>query len=203
MSFFRQYRYFIIATLLVLSDQTTKMAVKGFALFGVEHKGMYLGESFPVIGDAIRFTFVENPGMAFGISWGDGKLYLTLVTIIVAGFLSWYLYSLRKEHPAVQTSVMLVLAGAVGNLIDRVFYGVFYGESALFHGRVVDFIQVDIPDVDWMGVTYTHFPVFNIADSCVSVGIVMLLLVSSKMPKPKNQVPLINNEPDAKATQAD
>ncbi len=182
----RQYKYFVFASVLILLDQCTKISVKGFDLLGFSHVGMYLGESFSVFGEAVRITFVENPGMAFGITWGDGKLYLTLITVFVAGFLVWYLYSLRNQHVGVQVSVMLILAGAVGNLIDRMFYGVFYGESALFHGKVVDFIQVDIPDIDWMGVTYTHFPVFNVADSCVSVGIVLLLLMSSKMPKPSN-----------------
>jgi signal peptidase II len=179
----KQYKYFVFALVLVLLDQLTKILVKGFTLLGFSHKGMYLGESFSVIGETVRCTFVENPGMAFGISWGDGKLYLTLLTIAVAGFLVWYLYSLRTQHAGVQTSVMLILAGAVGNLIDRMFYGVWYSEQPLFHGKVVDFIQVDIPDVDWMGVTYTHFPVFNVADSCVSVGIVLLLIMSRKMPK--------------------
>lgn len=177
---------FAVALLLIIADQVTKIAVKGFSLFGWEHQGMYLGESHPLIGEAVRLTFVENPGMAFGISFGAGKILLTLATIAVAVFLAWYLRHLGRSHPVVRLSVTLVFAGAVGNLIDRMFYGVFYGESALFYGRVVDFIQVDIPDVDWFGHTYTHFPVFNIADSCVSVGIVLLLFVNKYMPTPSS-----------------
>jgi signal peptidase II len=75
----------------------------------------------------------------------------------------------------------LIFAGAVGNLIDRVFYGVIFSESPLFYGKVVDFIQVDIPDVAFLG--WTHFPVFNIADSCVTVGVILLILVHNKLPE--------------------
>ena len=63
-------------------------------------------------------------------------------------------------------------------MIDRVFYGVIYGESPLFYGKVVDFLRVDVPDMFGM----THWPVFNIADSCVSIGIVLLIIFNSKIP---------------------
>lgn len=78
----------------------------------------------------------------------------------------------------VRFSLTLLLGGAVGNLIDRMFYGVLYGEGPLFYGKVVDFLQVDIPDVSLFGELYTHWPVFNVADSCVSVGVVTLLIAS-------------------------
>jgi signal peptidase II len=80
-------------------------------------------------------------------------------------------------------SYMLIFSGAVGNLIDRMFYGVLYGESPLFEGKVVDFLQVDIPDIVWFGVEYTHFPVFNLADSCVSIGVVLMLIATFTAPK--------------------
>jgi signal peptidase II len=82
----------------------------------------------------------------------------------------------------VKIAVMLVLAGAVGNLIDRMFYGVLYDQGPFLYGKVVDFVQVDIPDVTIFGETYTHWPVFNVADSCVSVGVVLLMIVSGSMP---------------------
>ena len=183
------YRPFIIVAILVVLDQVTKLAVKGFSVFGFTHEGMYLGESHPFIGDAVRLTFVENPGMAFGISWGDGKLLLTLLTIAIAVFLVFYVIRLASAHWAPRLAVTLILAGALGNLIDRVFYGIAYGEQALFHGKVVDFIQVDIPDITWFGELYTHFPVFNVADSCVSVGVVLLILTSHKIPKHVKNAP--------------
>jgi signal peptidase II len=79
---------------------------------------------------------------------------------------------------------MLILAGAFGNFIDRMFYGVIYGNSPLFYGLVVDFIQVDIPDITFNSITYTHWPVFNIADSCVSIGMVFLLFFNKFIPMP-------------------
>ena len=179
----RTHRYHLLACLLVLTDQVTKVLVKGFNLFGVSHHGMRLGETIEPIGSLVRITFVENPGMAFGISWGEAKIVLTLLTVVIAVALWVYLARLRSAYWTVQLAVALLLAGASGNLIDRALYGVFYGEGPLFYGYVVDFIQVDIPDVTWFGQVYTHWPVFNIADTCVSVGIVLLLLFGGRLPE--------------------
>jgi len=184
-----------LAFVLVVIDQATKLAVKGFSFFGFEHKGMLLGESQRLIGETIRLTFVENPGMAFGISWGDGKIFLTILTVVIAVFLVVYLVRLAHAHWAPRLAVTLLLAGAVGNLIDRVFYGAMYAEESWLRGKVVDFIQVDIPDVTWLGEVYTHFPVFNVADSCVSIGIVLLILTGNKLPQNhKNEVNLDTQE---------
>lgn len=163
----------LLAAILVVLDQVTKVLVK---------TSMMLGESHPMIGSLVNLTFVENPGMAFGISWGDGKLILTLLTIVIAGVLVWYLRQIASGHWAPRLAVTLILAGAVGNLIDRAFYGVIFGDAPLFYGRVVDFIQVDIPDITWFGDVHTHFPVFNVADSCVTVGVILLLLTGNKLP---------------------
>ncbi|MCB0712518.1 MAG: signal peptidase II [Ignavibacteriae bacterium] len=155
------------------------MAVKGFTLFGIHHEGMERGQSIPVIGDFIRFTFVENPGMAFGLDFG-APLLLGLFSIGAAIFL---VYLLRKAHDTkiggFHYALSMILAGAVGNLIDRVFYGVFYDYASLFHGKVVDFIDVDIPD-NLFGLSLDRFYVFNIADSAVSVGIILLLIFYPK-----------------------
>ena len=72
-------------------------------------------------------------------------------------------------------------------MIDRLLYGVLFDEGALFYGKVVDFIQVDIPDVTWFGDIHTHFPVFNIADSCVTVGVILLLFTGNKLPSTSNE----------------
>ena len=77
---------------------------------------------------------------------------------------------------------MFILAGAVGNLVDRVFYGMIYGYAPIFWGRVVDFVQVDIPDINFWNIHYTHFPVFNVADSCVTVGVAFLLIFHNRIP---------------------
>jgi signal peptidase II len=174
---------FGIAVVLIIADQVLKLSVKGFSFAGITHEGMTLGESIPVIGEFVRWTFVENPGMAFGISWGAGKIILTLLTIVIASALAWYLWTMSSsERRLTRISMMLIFSGAVGNLIDRMFYGVAYGYAPLMYGKVVDFVQVDIPDVTWLGELYTHYPVFNLADSCVSVGIVLMLIVSLRTP---------------------
>ncbi len=172
----------IVAALLIALDQATKIAVKGFSLFGIEHQGMYYAESISVIGDLLQITFIENPGMALGITFGSGKIFLSLFSIFAGIGLGYYLIKLEGFSRWVRIGIMLIFAGAMGNLIDRVFYGVFYGESALFYGKVVDFVQVDIPDIDFLGLSYTHWPVFNVADSCVSCGVVLLLLLHNKIP---------------------
>lgn len=174
--------YFIIAIILVLLDQLTKIAVKGFNLFGIEHSGMMLGESIPVFGDFLRITFVENEGMAFGIKFGAGKIFLSLFSVFASIALGIFLQKLKNYSAFAKVPIMLIFSGAIGNLIDRVFYGVFYSESPLFYGKVVDFIQVDIPDISIFGMTYTHWPVFNIADSCVTCGVILLILFHNKIP---------------------
>jgi len=170
--------YFAIATGLIILDQLLKFLVKGGTILGFHREGMYLGESVPLIGEVVRITFVENPGMAFGISWGSAKVVLTLITVIIAFALAYVVHTRTDAGALERTSFMLIFAGAVGNLIDRMFYGVFYAEAPLFEGKVVDFLQVDIPDVNWFGVEYTHFPVFNLADSCVSIGVILMLIAS-------------------------
>lgn len=174
--------YFLVSTLLIIFDQSTKLAVKGFNLFGWQHEGMYYGESIPIWGTFLQLTYIENPGMAFGIEFGWGKIFLSLFSIFASIALGYYLYKITFAHKAVKIGISLVFAGAVGNLIDRVFYGVFYGTQPLFYGHVVDFIQVDIPDINFMGIHYTHFPIFNIADSCVTCGIILLILFHNKLP---------------------
>ena len=179
---------YVTAFLLVVLDQITKMMVKGFSLFGFDHQGMYIGESFNVLGDFLRITFVENPGMAFGVEFGTGKIFLTLFSLIASFGLIYYLHIIKDAHRYVRIGIMLILAGAFGNFIDRMFYGVIYGNSPLFYGLVVDFIQIDIPDITFNSITYTHWPVFNIADSCVSIGMVFLLFFNKFIPMPYQDI---------------
>ncbi len=171
-------RVLFLTVFIVIADQITKLFVKGIDLpsLGISLKGMPLGSSFPVLGDFLRITFIENPGMAFGIEVVDGKLFLTLFSIAASAGILLYLYVMRTETLLFRLSLALILGGAIGNLIDRTFYGVLYGESELFHGKVVDFIDVDIINIDFWGLYLTRFWVFNIADAAVTVGVLMMLI---------------------------
>lgn len=175
---------FIVAAAIVTLDQATKLAVKGFSLFGIEHAGMHHGQSIPVIGDVVRITFVENPGMAFGIEFGAAKVMLSIFSIVAAIAIGILLRRLQQHQVAwqVHLAFALIFAGAVGNLIDRVFYGVLYGEAPLFYGRVVDFLDVDIPDIHIGTFVLERWWIFNIADAAVSCGMMLLLLFSHRVP---------------------
>lgn len=157
----------ILAALLIVIDQVTKI----YALNNFKP-----GEYVSVLGDFLQATYVENPGMAFGISFGAGKVILSLFSVLASGGLVWYIFKCEKTKPIVRLALAIVLAGAFGNLIDRVFYGMLFQGQPLFIGNVVDFILVDIPDINFLGLNYTHWPVFNIADACVTIGAIMLIL---------------------------
>lgn len=162
---------------IVVADQISKLLVKGFAVpsLGIVHTGYPIGTSFSVVGDLIRLTYIENPGMAFGIDFG-GKLFLTLFSIAASIGIFLYLLRIKKESFIVRLSLAMILGGAIGNLIDRVFYGVIFGNAPLFYGQVVDFVDVDFFNLTLAGYSITRWPVFNIADASVSVGVVLLLL---------------------------
>ncbi len=171
-------RVLFLTAFIVIADQISKFMIKGLEVpsLGISLKGMQLGTSIPVIGEFLRITFIENPGMAFGIEVVDGKLFLTLFSIAASIGILLYLYVMRTEKILFRISLALILGGAIGNLIDRTFYGIIYGESALFHGKVVDFIDVDFFNIDLWGFALQRFWVFNIADASVSIGVLMMLL---------------------------
>lgn len=173
---------FTISIILILFDQITKILIKGFTGLGININGFDYGERIEVIGQYLQFTFVENPGMAFSIEFGDGKIFLSLFSIIASFLLALYINKMDNKPFGFQIAVLLIFAGATGNMIDRVFYGLIYDYSPIFYGKVVDFILVDIPDISFLGRNYNYFPVFNIADSCVSVGIVLLLFYNKYIP---------------------
>ena len=174
-------RILYVTGIVVLLDQVTKLLVKGFELpfFDLYHRGVPIGASYPILGDFVRLTFIENPGMAFGIDVG-GKLFLTVFSIAATGGIFIYLYRIREEAWVIRFSLAMILGGAIGNLIDRVFYGVVFGEGALFYGKVVDFIDIDFFNVEMLGYHMSRWPVFNFADASVSIGVVLLLIFHRK-----------------------
>jgi len=124
-------------------------------------------------------TYTENPGIALGISLGN-KLFLTLFTIVSAVGIFIYLYRVRNNGFLLKLSLALILGGAIGNLIDRTFYGVIFGNGSLFYGKVVDFIDIDFFNINIFGYHIDRWPIFNIADAAVSTGVVLLLFSHGK-----------------------
>jgi signal peptidase II len=170
-----------LTVFIVIVDQVSKLCVKGVSIpsLGIHIQGMPYGMSTPVFGDFFRLTYIENPGMAFGIDIG-GKLFLSLISILLTIGVLYYLYQGREERIAFRISLALILGGAIGNLIDRTFYGVIFDEAPLFYGKVVDFFDVDFFNIDFLGITMSRWPVFNVADAAVTVGIILLLFAQRR-----------------------
>ena len=136
-----------VSAIMVFADQISKTVVRNT---------MSLYESIPVIPEFFHLTYVTNDGMAFGINFPFGIYVFSAISIIFTGFLFWYLWSIKDDEIVVRTGVALILAGAIGNLIDRILLG-----------EVVDFLDFMIGDFHWY--------VFNLADSCVTVGLGFVL----------------------------
>lgn len=168
-------RIILVSVVIVIVDQITKFLVKGIHLeaLSLRWEGLPLGSSRMILGDFLRLTYIENPGMAFGIDLG-GKLFFTIFTLLASIGIVIYLYNKRNEPFPLRLSLAAILGGAAGNLIDRIFYGVIYNEGPLFYGKVVDFIDLDFFNISLFGFSMSRWPVFNIADASVTIGIIIL-----------------------------
>jgi signal peptidase II len=169
-------KYYLISATVLVFDQLTKLFVKGFSLpfLGLSSEGLQYGERNTVIHNVLNITFIENPGIAFGLYFGDlFKLILTSATLVASAILAYYLYYVRERSTAYKVSVALILGGAIGNLIDRMFYGVLYNYAPLFYGSVVDFIEVSFFNVYIFNRVIGNY-VFNFADASVASGILLL-----------------------------
>lgn len=124
---------------------------------------MYLGQSIEVAGNFLRITYVENPGIAFGIRVGNPLIFTILSLLASIGIVVYIIYH-RNGDKILKYSLAIILGGAVGNLIDR-----------LFVQRVVDFVDV--------GIRTTRWPVFNVADTAVVIGMFMLIYTMIKIEK--------------------
>ena len=187
----------LIIFIVLLIDQISKIYIKTHFKLGGEVE----------VFDWFRILFVENEGMAWGtkIPGQYGKLALTLFRLVaIFGIGYWLVDSVKKNGSRILiTSIALIFAGAFGNIIDSVFYGITFSDSynkvatflpegggygTLFHGKVVDMLYFPLyegylPDwiPFWGGKFFTFFePVFNIADSSISVGVVLLLLFNKR-----------------------
>lgn len=189
----------ILGVILVVIDQVIKILVK---------TNMQIGEHFSVIGNWFQIFFIENEGMAFGMKFGGavGKFLLSFFRIALSGALCWWIASLVRKSvdsegksallpdgkPVVPTGVLvgltLITAGAFGNIIDSLFYGVIFDYAPFMFGRVVDMFYFPIIDTFWPswvpfvgGDRLLFFaPVFNFADSCVTVGAFYLILFQNR-----------------------
>jgi len=171
-----------ISLAVVIIDQVSKIYIKGISLpfLKIHHSGMYQGQQIPLLDDLFNITYLENPGIAFGISFGpEFKLLTCIFTLLAAIALFVYFLRIKDKPLLLRFPVALIIGGAVGNLIDRIFYGVFYGYSHLFDGKVVDFFDIRILNLMLFDRTIGNY-VFNIADMAVTVGVIMLLFVYNK-----------------------
>ncbi len=188
----------ILIFLILIADQASKTWVK---------TNMVLGQEFRIIGDWFIIHFTENNGMAFGLEFGGefGKLALSLFRVAAVAGIGFGLHYLikRKYHRELILNVALIFAGAVGNIIDSVFYGVIYKYETLFHGRVVDMLYFPIVKGTfpswfpiWGNEPFEFFrPVFNLADAAISIGVISILVFQKRYFKEEVQDEIgINNE---------
>jgi signal peptidase II len=141
-------RILVVSALVLIADQLTKALIRN---------NMDLHESIPVIPNFFHLTYVTNSGMAFGIDFPGGIYFFAIASLLMTGVLIWYLWRERHNSLLVRFSLALILGGAVGNLIDRIVFG-----------EVVDFMDFMIGSFHWY--------VFNIADSAVTVGMVLFVI---------------------------
>lgn len=179
-------RYVWLALAITAIDQIVKVVVKLTLL---------PGESWPVLGDWFRLTFVENNGFAFGLTLSDlmtrvgwdltsetAKLWLSLVSILALAALLYSLWRFSEHRSPLPWFLAIVIGGALGNVLDRIFYGAIFHDintysGGLLHGRVVDMFFIDpAPGL-------FSAPIFNLADVAISVGVIILLIFQGRFQK--------------------
>lgn len=175
--------------LIVIIDQVSKFLIKGINLpaIGIVIKGMRPGSSISLIDNFFRLTYIENPGMAFGLEIGSKEIR-SIFTILASILIIYFIYKNREEIFYLRFSLALILGGAIGNLVDRIFHGVIYGTDKILQGNVVDFFQLNIPDVKFFGKTFYSWPIFNVADIAVTVGFVLILIGYRKIFRKNEEV---------------
>jgi signal peptidase II len=189
----------LLIFLILVIDQALKIWVKTH---------MEIGQEIHLFGNWGILHFIENNGMAFGMEMGGkpGKLILSVFRVIAIAGIGWFLYSLiqKKAHIGLILAVSAIMAGAIGNIIDSAFYGMIFSESfnqhailfpqgggysSFLHGRVVDMFYFPVINTHWpqwspyrSGESLVFFrPVFNIADSSITCGVISIVLFQKKM----------------------
>ena len=183
-------KYYLLSLAVIALDQTVKLLV---------YKNMDMGlmGQIPVFGDWFKLHYTLNPGMAFGMQLGSnyGKLILTVFRLFAMMGIGYYLFMLAKKgvHKGLLWSVALILGGAIGNVIDSSLYGVLldnapYGSSTpWFHGQVIDMFYIDIWEGRvpewipvWGGEYMALWPIFNVADASIFVGVAIILVMQNR-----------------------
>ncbi len=172
-------RVLFVSFIVVLVDQASKLAVKGISIpfLKINLPGMYLGQRIHLIGNNFNIAFVENPGIAFGIDLGNSiRIFICLFSIAASVALFIYIYKNRTKALGFRLSLALILGGALGNLVDRMFYGIIYGYAPLFYGKVVDFFNIRFFDIFILNRVLGSY-IFNVADAAVTAGVICFLVV--------------------------
>jgi len=189
----------LLIVLILVADQILKIWVKTH---------MQIGDEIHILGKWGMLHFIENNGMAFGVEMGGrpGKFILSIFRIIAIFGIGWFLNSIirKKANPGLILAVSAILAGAIGNIIDSAFYGMIFSESynqtavlfpagggysSFLHGKVVDMLYFPIINTHWPewspikpGESFVFFrPVFNIADSAITCGVISVILFQKSM----------------------
>jgi signal peptidase II len=192
-------KYFLFAILLIIIDQVIKLWMHFVVI--PDHFG-----EMQLIPGFLKLHYITNKGMAFGMELGGsyGKLALTLFRLVAMGVIAWYLAKLAKNdaHRGLLWSLSAILAGAIGNVIDSTFYGVFLNNapfdapSPWFHGQVIDMFYANGLDGYWpdwipfLGGTYNNTPIFNFADACIFCGVVCILVFQKTFIDSKDETKL-------------
>ena len=180
------YLFYIISIGVIVLDQVVKLLV---------HFNMTMGTrgQIKLIGDLFKLHYLTNPGMAFGMElpFDHAKIILTLFRLIAMFAIGYYLYYMYKKDAStgLMVCIGMILGGAIGNLIDSIFYGVwldnapFDAPTPWFYGQVVDMFYIDIWEgriAEWVplwgGEYMALWPVFNVADASIFIGILVILI---------------------------
>jgi signal peptidase II len=197
-------KYFGIALLVILLDQVVKMLVHFQMDFGTPGQ-------IPIFGDWFKLHYTTNPGMAFGMELGSeyGKMILTSFRLVAMVGIGYYLHYIieKKNHPIYILCIAMILGGAIGNLVDSIFYGVWLDNAPYnaptpwFHGQVVDMFYFDIWEgyvPNWVplwGGSYTAlWPIFNIADASIFIGVAIILIFQNRFFPEKIEEKVVENQ---------
>jgi len=183
-------KFYLLSLVVIIVDQSVKLLI-------YHNMDMGTGGQIQIFDDWFKLHYTLNPGMAFGITLGSeyGKLALTLFRLVAMIGIGYYLYKLSQTivHPGLLWCVGLILGGAIGNVIDSTLYGVlldnapYNASTPWFHGQVIDMFYIDIWEgrmANWIpffgGQHIALWPIFNVADSSIFVGVIIILIWQKK-----------------------